>query len=60
MITGFALMLFGYTLVMLCVDFPWPKSFYPRTMAQLWVMAFGGAFLVFMGSLIMGAAFAAS
>lgn len=50
---GFAMMFVGYTLVLLCIDLPWPKTFYPRTIGQLFWMAFGGVFLAFLGSLML-------
>lgn len=42
----------GYALILLCINLPWPASFYPRTIKQLFLMAFGGVFLAFLGSLM--------
>jgi hypothetical protein len=53
MITAWAVYLFGCALLLLAIDFGWPKWMPPTTAPGIYVFAFGGEVLIFLGLLLI-------
>jgi hypothetical protein len=53
MITAWSIYILGCTLLMLAIDFGWPKWLPPTTEPGVYAFAFGGEALMFIGILLM-------
>jgi hypothetical protein len=53
MITAWSIYILGCTLLMLAIDFGWPKWLPPTTEPGVFAFAFGGEALMFIGILLI-------